>query len=143
MSIYNVVSGKQTGSSVTSHTQIPYQNFEYLKSNTWTKSKTGGKTVDMSRGVFFESNSKHMKAKIDAVQARKAQYQRQITFNSKGSSLVHGGGGTSQPVPHGKPPIMDYYRLKQGLMDTTPKLSDTDKALMLLGVIAVILFLKS
>ena len=143
MSVYNIVSGKQTTPSVTSHSQIPYQNYEYLKSNTWTKSKTGGKTVDMPRGQFFESNSAGMKRMIAKVQERKAMTERQIRFNNKDSSLVHGGGGSSMPVPYGKKPTMDYYKLKEGLQDVTPKLSQTDIGLILLGIIALMVFLKS
>jgi len=142
MSVYNVVSGKKSVSSITSHSQIPYQNYEFLKSNPWTNSRTGGKTVDNSRGQIFESNSINLKKAIDKVQERKYMTERQIRFNNKDSNLMYGGGGSSNPIPYGKKPTMDYYKLKQGLQDTTPKLSQTDWQLILLGTIAIILFLK-
>lgn len=146
MSIQNVISGKKSADSITSQTQIPYQNFEFLKSNTWATRGVGSpKTVDMGKygGQLFESNSNTMRDRIKKSQVRKQMTERQIRYNNQDSFISHGGGGGSMHQKHGKRHTQDYQKLKEGFQDMTPTLTDTDKQLLLIGLIALVLFLRS
>lgn len=136
---YNVMSKNQKG--ITSQVQN-YTPFHFLKSNTWATTRSGGNTVDMKPGVFFESDSQRMRNAIKKVQVKKDQTERQIRFNNIESMVVGGGSGSSMPYAHGKKTTLDYFKLKEGLQDLTPKLSSTDIQILLLGGIALLLFLK-
>lgn len=137
--VYNTISGNTSG--ITSTVQN-YTPFHFLKSNTWATSRTGGNTVDFKPGVLFESDSQKMRTAIKNVQIKKDQTVRQIRFNNIESMVTGGGSGSSQPVNYGKKPTLDYFKLKEGLHDLTPKMSTTDIQILLLGAIALILFLK-
>ena len=140
-SVYNVISGNRSG--ITDNLQNPYEHFHFLKSNTWAQeSRTGGNTVDFNRGVFYESNSNGMRNAVKKSQVRKDQTVRQIRFNNVESMVTGGGSGSSMPVNYGKKTTMDYHKLKEGLQDYSPKMTQTDIQLILLGAIALLLFLK-
>ncbi len=140
--IYNVVAGKNP-KGLTSNLQGFYGNFHFLKSNTWANTRTGGpNTVDFKKGVFFESNSQNMRNAIKNSQIRKDQTERQIRFNNVESMVTGGGSGSSNPVAHGKKHTQDYYKLKEGLQSQVNALTSTDIQIIMLGVIALILFLK-
>lgn len=135
----NVMSKNLKG--ITSQVQN-YTPFHFLKSNTWSTTRTGGNTVDMKPGVIFESNSQKMRNAIKNVQTKRDQTERQIRFNNIESMVTGGGSGSSQPYAYGKKTTLDYFKLKEGLQDLTPKLSSTDMQILLLGAIALLLFLK-